>query len=72
MSEEKKKISFMVACVNEFARKYNISLKEAFQYLFKYKGIEFLKENYEVEHTLSFDNVVEDISILCRRNGGML
>ena len=72
MSEEKKIISFMVVCVNEFAKKYNISAKEAFQYLFNYKGIEFLKENYEVEHTLSFDNVVEDISILCRRNGGIL
>ena len=55
-----------------FAKKYNISPKEAFQYLFNYKGIEFLKENYEVEHTLSFDNVVEDVSILCRRNGGIL
>ena len=72
MSEEKKIISFMVVCVNEFAKKYNISPKEAFQYLFNYKGIEFFKENYEVEHTLSFDNVVEDISILCRRNGGIL
>ena len=38
----------------------------------KANEIEFLKENYEVEHTLSFDNVVEDISILCRRNGGIL
>lgn len=72
MSEQKKMINFTVACVNEFAQKHNISGKEAFQYLFQFKGIEFIKENYEVEHTLSFDTVLEDLGILCRRNGGLL
>lgn len=72
MSEEKRKINFTIACVNEFARKYNLCVKEAFQYLYEFKGIEFIKENYEIEHTLSLDNVVEDIGILCRRNGGMI
>ena len=41
-------------------------------YLYNHKAIKFLKENYEAEHTLSFDNVMEDLSILCRRNGGAL
>ena len=36
------------------------------------KIIEFIKENYEAEHTLSFDTVLEDLGILCRRNGGKL
>lgn len=31
MSEQKRKIGFTIACVNEFARKYQISSKEAFQ-----------------------------------------
>lgn len=31
MSEQKRKIGFTIACVNEFARKYQISRKEAFQ-----------------------------------------
>ena len=34
MSEQKRKIGFTVACVNEFANKHNLSAKEAFQYLF--------------------------------------
>ena len=72
MSEQKKIINFTVACVNEFAKRYNITVKEAFQYLFQFKGIEFLKENYEVEHLMSVDAVVEDLFILCKRNGGML
>ena len=54
MSEQKRKIGFTIACVNEFAHKYQISSKEAFQYLFKFKGIAFIKENYDVEHTLDF------------------
>ncbi len=72
MSEQKKMINFTVACVSEFAHKYNLSVREAFQYLFQFKGIEFIKENYEVEHTLSFDTVLEDLGVLCRKNGGRL
>ena len=72
MYEQKRKIDFTVVCVNEFARKNNLSVKEAFQYLFQFKGIEFIKENYEAEYLLSLDTVLEDIDILCRKNGGML
>ena len=72
VSEQKERINYTVACVNEFARKHDLSAKEAFQYLFRFKGIAFLQENYEAEHTLSFDTVLEDLRILCRRNGGTI
>ena len=72
MREQKKKISFTVACVNEFARRHNIGIQESFRYLFRFKGIDFIKENYEVEHTLDFETIVEDLGILCRKNGGIL
>ena len=72
MSEQKRKIGFTVACVNEFANKHNLSVKEAFQYLFQLKGIAFIKENYDVEHTLDFETILEDLEILCKRNGGTL
>lgn len=72
MSEQKNKIAFTVACVSEFARQHNISMQESFRYLFQFKGIAFLKENYEAEHTLDFATIVEDLEILCRRNGGIL
>lgn len=72
MSEQKRKIGFTIACVNEFARKYQISSKGAFQYLFKFKGIAFIKENYDVEHTLDFETILEDLGILCKKNGGTL
>ena len=72
MSEKKKKIGFTVACVNEFANRYKMSSKEAFQYLFQFKGIAFLKENYDVEHTLDFETILDDLEIVCKKNGGAL
>ena len=72
MSEQKRKIGFTVACVCEFANKHNLSAKEAFQYLFQFKGIAFIKENYDVEHTLDFETILEDLEILCKKNGGTL
>ena len=72
MSKQKRKIGFTVACVNEFANKYDLSIKEAFQYLFRYKGIAFIKENYDIEHTLDFETIIEALGILCKNNGGTL
>ena len=84
MSEQKRKIGFTVACVNEFANRYKmssinefaskheLSIKEAFQYLFQFKGIAFLKENYDVEHTLDFETILDDLEIVCKKNGGAL
>lgn len=72
MTETRKRINYTVACVSEFAKRYGISPKEAFRFLYEYKAIEFLKEHYDIEHTLSFDDAVEDMMIVCRNNGGEL
>lgn len=54
MSETlRKQINYAVVCVNEFARKKALHPRIAFLYLYNYKGIDFLKENYDIEHTLS-------------------
>jgi hypothetical protein len=70
MSELKKKINYTVVCVNEFANRFHISSKEAFIYLDEHKGIEFIKEHYDIEHTLSIDDAVDDLTMICRNNGG--
>lgn len=72
MSAERKQISFAVACVSEFARKHDLKAKEAFQFLFQYKAIAFLKENYDIEHTLPLDDVLNDMTLICQKNGGVL
>lgn len=70
MSEKRKQINYMVACVSEFAHKHDLKMKEAFQFLFEYKAIEFLKENYDIEHTLSLEDALEDMLLICEKNGG--
>ncbi len=38
--------------------------------MYEHNGIEFIKEYYEIEYTLSFDDAVDDLTIICRNNGG--
>ena len=66
------RIQFYVLCVGAFARQKNIPPTEAFNYLYSFKGIDFLIDCYDAEHTLSLDNVVDDLTILCKNNGGKL
>ena len=65
-------VNWAIVCVNEFARHRGLTPKTAFQYLIAYGGIGFLKEHYEAEHLLSFDDVIDDLCIICRNNGGNL
>jgi hypothetical protein len=55
-----------------FTRKNALHPRTAFLYLYNHKGIEFLQEHYEIEHTLSLDDAVEDLEIICKNNGGEL
>ncbi|MBU3102331.1 MULTISPECIES: DUF3791 domain-containing protein [Clostridium] len=66
------KVRYMVVCVNEFADRLNINGKEAFNYLNKHKAINFLLNNYEIEHTLSIDEAVDDMVIVSKNNGGTI
>ena len=68
--DTKNKIEFMVVCISEFSRRYEMHMKEAYIYLKRYNGIEFLKEFYDVEHTLSFEDVLDDLTAVCRKSGG--
>ena len=47
-------------------------MQNAFDYLYHFKGIQFLVEFYEVEHLQSIDDAVDDLVVCCRNNGGTL
>ena len=68
----KNKIEFMVVCISEFARRYKLTLQQAFRYLNNWKGLAFLEEFYDVEHLLSIEDAVDDLTVVCKKNGGML
>ena len=71
-AEEKKTIAYIVACISEFARATGLNTQEAFRYLNNHGGIDFLIEFYDVEHTLSFDEAVEDLKAVTQRAGGLI
>lgn len=66
------KIAYIIAVVNEFAARFSLNSQQAYKYLDRFKGIDFVDEFYNVEHTQSFDDVVDDLALLCRKNGGAL
>lgn len=65
-------IHYIVMSLGVFARKYNLSKKEACNYLSRFKGFEFAVNNYEAEHLLSLNECVDDMAAICRRNGGAI
>ena len=69
---EHDKLDYLVAIISDFAHKFSLTPSQAYRYLFNYKAIDFLIRNYDIEHTLSFENVVDDVTVNCRSRGGAL
>lgn len=67
---DKNVIAYIVAAISEFARSHHLSVREASNYLIRFKGIDFLTEHYDAEHLLSFDDSVQDLTQVCLNNGG--
>lgn len=63
-------ISWLVCCIGAFAQRFAISNSDSYKYLNHYKGLDFLMRNYDIEHTFSIDDAVDDITRICHRNGG--
>ena len=73
MSETaRKQLNYTITCIHEFARKKKMTKQAAFLYLDQHKGISFLSEHYEIEHTLSMEDALSDLETICRNNGGTL
>ena len=66
------KLNYIIALITEFAQTHQLSVQQAYLYLRDYKGLDFMDEFYDVEHTQSFKNSVEDLTFYCQRMGGML
>lgn len=63
-------VHYIVVCISDFANRNEMYMRDAYIYLNRYKVIEFLKEFYDVEHILSFEDVLDDLTAICRQNGG--
>ena len=70
--EETNRLRYTIALIAEFANKFGLGEKQAFNYMQRFKGMQYLSAYYDVLHTQSFDEAVESMAIICQRNGGKL
>ena len=68
----KDKIEWTLAFVYEFSKRFGLSLKQAYNYLCRYKAIQFVDEHYDYVHTQSFSSMVDDMIEYCQRKGEKL
>ena len=66
----KDKMEWTVIFILEFGNKYGLTMKQAFNYLSRFKGIDFIDRHYKYIHTQSFASMVDDIAEYCQRHGG--
>ncbi|TGX83185.1 DUF3791 domain-containing protein [Palleniella muris] len=63
---------YTIALTNEFAKAHGLTDEQAFRYMDRFEGLDFILDNYEAVHTQSFFDMVEAVGTVCRRNGGEL
>lgn len=65
-------IRYAIALFAEFARQFDLKDSQAYRYIKRYKGLDYLREYYDVLHVLTFDDAVEALACVCQKNGGGL
>ncbi|MBR0502535.1 MAG: DUF3791 domain-containing protein [Paludibacteraceae bacterium] len=70
--EDHNTVGYVVALINEFSAKFQIQPRQAYAYLKRFKGLDYLYKHYNVVHTFSFKDSVEALVEVCKNNGGKL
>ena len=65
------RIEYMVTCIGDFAAQHAMTPADAYAFLEKYRGLAFLTDCYDIEHTQSIQTAVDDMSDVCIKNGGV-
>jgi len=65
-------IEYIACCIGMFAKRFHISNQESYNYLLKFGGLSFLHDFYDLEHTFSMEDAIDDITLISQRNGGAL
>lgn len=70
--QEHNMLEFLVALVSEFAARIGITQDVAYNYIREHHGLEYYFRHYNILHTLSFEENVEDLIQVCASHGGQL
>ena len=68
----KYEIPFFTSCIHAFANRFALTRQAAYRYLREHKGLAFLIEFYDVDHLQSMDDTIDDLLLICQKNGGTL
>lgn len=68
----KEKLEWTVIFIHEFGKRFGLTMKQAFNYLSRFKAINFIDRHYGFVHTQSFNSMVDELAAYCRKNGGKL
>lgn len=71
-NSNKDKLDWTMVFIYEFGKRFGLTVKQSFNYLSRFKGIDFIDKHYDYAHTQSFESMIDDIATLCRRMGGEL
>lgn len=69
---DKYKIPYINMCIRLFAKRFRLTLQAAADYLCRFSGIRFLDEYYPAEHLLPVEDTLDDLVVVCKRNGGLI
>ena len=72
IKELRQKSLYFVYVIADFAERYGLTPRAAFSYLQRFHGLDFIEQHYAAEHLLSMDDAVDDLTMICQRNGGGL
>jgi len=64
------KINFISFIIPEFARSYKMNIQDAYRYLKKYGGMEYLNRCWWALHTDNPFWAIRDMFEVCKNNGG--
>lgn len=64
--------SFITSVLYHFSKIKGITIERAFRYLKTFKGFDYLSQFMEIERTLSYEEITDNLSLVCSRNGGTL
>ena len=68
----KYEIPFLTACIQAFGQRFSMSRQAAFRYLYEHNGLAFLIEYFAMENLHTMDETIDDLLIICQKNGGTL
>lgn len=68
--ETSDKVNFMAFIIPEFAKSYKMGFQDAYRYLKKYGGMDYLNQCWWALHTDNPFWAVRDMFEVCKNNGG--